>query len=283
MWLGRGVICGAGGGILTGYGCVALISFAHLHLNASSPALPAALPSAFCWLTSFGHFLANSLWLCPGDKVSTLALTRSQESECWLCSHCVRLLLLFNMRTWCQVLTVTCPLGVSGGSQVITIVDELNGRTCTFRGALSISETQERKRWRVCEWEGMHIRLVNTSKGCKSIYFLTANRRKNLQTIRLFLWELWENNIENEMNEKFAWMEDLFGSIRWLEIMAIKCDECLQSYKLLRILSMLFVTIVMKFGHYWEGNIRVNKKEGKLIDNYTDLSPYMYRKEMTTN
>lgn len=36
-------------------------------------------------------------------------------------------------------LTVTCPFGVSGGSQVMTIVDELNGRTCTFLGALSIS------------------------------------------------------------------------------------------------------------------------------------------------
>lgn len=37
------------------------------------------------------------------------------------------------------LLTVTCPFGVSGGSQVMTIVDELNGRTWTFRGALSIS------------------------------------------------------------------------------------------------------------------------------------------------
>lgn len=37
------------------------------------------------------------------------------------------------------LLTVTCPFGVSGGSHVMTIVDELNGRTCTFRGALSIS------------------------------------------------------------------------------------------------------------------------------------------------
>lgn len=36
-------------------------------------------------------------------------------------------------------LTVTCPLGVSGGSHVMTIVDELNGRTWTFLGALSIS------------------------------------------------------------------------------------------------------------------------------------------------
>lgn len=51
--------------------------------------------------------------------------------------------LLFNMRTQCQVLTVTCPLGVSGGSQVITIVEELNGRTCTLRGALSISEKRQ--------------------------------------------------------------------------------------------------------------------------------------------
>lgn len=38
-----------------------------------------------------------------------------------------------------KMLTVTCPLGVSGDSQVITIVDELNVRTCTFLGALSIS------------------------------------------------------------------------------------------------------------------------------------------------
>lgn len=36
-------------------------------------------------------------------------------------------------------LTVTCPFGVSGGSHVIIIIDALNGRTWTFRGALSIS------------------------------------------------------------------------------------------------------------------------------------------------
>lgn len=36
-------------------------------------------------------------------------------------------------------LTVTCPFGVSGGSHVIIIIDALNGRTCTLRGALSIS------------------------------------------------------------------------------------------------------------------------------------------------
>lgn len=35
--------------------------------------------------------------------------------------------------------TVIWPLGVSGGSQVTTIVDELNGRTWMLRGALSIA------------------------------------------------------------------------------------------------------------------------------------------------
>lgn len=43
------------------------------------------------------------------------------------------------------LLTVTCPFGVSGGSHVITIVDELNGRTCTLRGALSISADKNTK------------------------------------------------------------------------------------------------------------------------------------------
>lgn len=37
-------------------------------------------------------------------------------------------------------LTVTWPFGVSGGSHVIIIIDELNGRTWTFLGALSISK-----------------------------------------------------------------------------------------------------------------------------------------------
>lgn len=34
-----------------------------------------------------------------------------------------------------QALTVTCPLGVSGSSQWMTIVLELIGRTWTLRGA----------------------------------------------------------------------------------------------------------------------------------------------------
>ena len=44
------------------------------------------------------------------------------------------------------ILTVNCPLGVSGGSQVITMVDDDKGRTCTLRGALSISENDRKER-----------------------------------------------------------------------------------------------------------------------------------------
>lgn len=47
-----------------GYGCVALISFAHLHLNVSTPSLACRT----CQQMSFGHFLANSLRLCPLTK-----------------------------------------------------------------------------------------------------------------------------------------------------------------------------------------------------------------------
>lgn len=45
-----------------------------------------------------------------------------------------------KMKINTSLLTVNCPLGVSGGSQVITMVDDDNGRTCTLRGALSISK-----------------------------------------------------------------------------------------------------------------------------------------------
>ena len=38
-----------------------------------------------------------------------------------------------------ETLTVIWPFGISGGSHVITIVDELKGRTWTFFGALSRS------------------------------------------------------------------------------------------------------------------------------------------------
>lgn len=42
----------------------------------------------------------------------------------------------FDVEEKCtKFLTVTCPLGVSGSSHWITIVLELSGRTCTFRGA----------------------------------------------------------------------------------------------------------------------------------------------------
>lgn len=43
-------------------------------------------------------------------------------------------------------LTIIWPFGISGGSHVITIVDELSGRTWTFFGALSRS-VEQRKRW----------------------------------------------------------------------------------------------------------------------------------------
>lgn len=38
-----------------------------------------------------------------------------------------------------QKVTVICPFGVSGGSHVTTIVEELSGRTWMLRGALSIA------------------------------------------------------------------------------------------------------------------------------------------------
>lgn len=44
-------------------------------------------------------------------------------------------------------ITVIWPLGVSGGSQVTTIVDELNGRTCILRGALSIAIVFTKIKW----------------------------------------------------------------------------------------------------------------------------------------
>ena len=65
----------------------------------------------------------------------------------YVCAYVyVWIYIIFKIRRIKAILTVNCPLGVSGGSQVITMVDDDKGRTCTLRGALSISENDRKER-----------------------------------------------------------------------------------------------------------------------------------------
>lgn len=73
-------------------------------------------------------------------------------------------------------LTVTCPLGVSGGSHVITIVDELSGRTCTLRGALSISGETEQKT------NPLSVSIEHNQHRSESTTCLFAHKRKHAHT-----------------------------------------------------------------------------------------------------